>query len=201
MRIGLFGGTFDPPHIGHLILAAEAHHQLQLDKLLWVLTATPPHKPGRQISPVEQRLELVQAAIDNNPAFTLSRVDIDRPPPHYSTDSVALVHHQYPGAALFFVMGGDSLRDMATWHDPQLLVDSVDGFGVMRRPGAAPDLEYTRRQLPGLIEKITWIDVPQIDISSTLVRQAVAMGRPYRYYLTPAVFEMIERNHYYGFAA
>ena len=91
MRIGIFGGTFDPPHLGHLILAAEAGCQLMLDRLLFVLTADPPHKQGRQITPMEDRLAMLEAALFDNPDFELSRVEIDRPGPHYAVDTIKLL--------------------------------------------------------------------------------------------------------------
>src|SRR5512143_3713267 len=113
--IGVFGGTFDPPHTGHLILAAEAQAQLDLERILWVLTPTPPHKPGQRITSTALRLEMLQAAIDGNPDFELSRVDLDRPPPHYAVDSVHLLRAAYPQAWLAYLMGGDSLDDLPTW--------------------------------------------------------------------------------------
>ncbi len=120
--IGLFGGTFDPPHIGHLILAAEMRAQLSLDRLLWVLTPDPPHKQGQLITPVEHRLAMVKLAISNNDQFELSMVDIDRPGPYYAQDSVKIIAKQNPGADLVYLMGGDSLRDLPAWHCPTELV-------------------------------------------------------------------------------
>src|SRR5688572_10333328 len=95
-RLGLFGGTFDPPHLGHLILASEAHHQLELTRLLWVLTPTPPHKLDQSITPLEHRTEMVQLAIAGNPAFELSRLELDRPGPHYTLDTVHQILDQDP---------------------------------------------------------------------------------------------------------
>ncbi len=109
MKLGIFGGTFDPPHLGHLILAAEAQSQLALDSVLWVLTADPPHKSGQAISAWPTRLELLQAATRQDQGFTISRVDIDRPPPHYAFETVRLLKQEYPQAELFYLMGGDEL--------------------------------------------------------------------------------------------
>ena len=97
-RVGIFGGTFDPPHVGHLILAEECRTQLELDLLLWVVTDNPPHKRYANVSPIEQRFMLVELAIQGNPAFEASRVDIDRPGPHYAIDTVNILKNQYPGA-------------------------------------------------------------------------------------------------------
>ena len=120
MRLGIFGGTFDPPHIGHLVLASEAYHQLKLDRLLWVLTPRPPHKPNQQITALEYRIEMVQAIVEDEPTFELSRVEIDRPPPHYAVDTVEILGKRFPGARLIYLVGGDSLRDLPLWRHVQI---------------------------------------------------------------------------------
>lgn len=199
MRVGIFGGTFDPPHVGHLILASEAYQLLGLSRLLWVLTPNPPHKRGLPVSPAGQRLELVQAAIAGDPIFELSRVDIDRQPPHYSVDTVRILRGQFPGAELFYLIGGDSLRDLPTWHAPQELVDEVDGFGVMRRPGDQVDLESLEAVLPGLTAKVHFFDAPLLEISASEIRERIRDGLPYRYYLYPPVYQLIlEKGYYQG---
>jgi nicotinate-nucleotide adenylyltransferase len=197
MRVGIFGGTFDPPHLGHLILAAEAIDQLKLDRLLWVLTANPPHKQDLAVSPVDQRLELVLAAISGEPRFELSRVDLDRPGPHYAVDTVRLLQSQLPKVDLFYLLGGDSLRDLPLWYKPHLLVQRVAGLGVMRRPGAVIDLSRLNAHLPGILEKVKFIETPMLDISSSEIRQRIAGGRTYRYFLPSCVFEIIHQSHYY----
>lgn len=197
MRIGIFGGTFDPPHMGHLVLADEAYIQLHLDKLLWVLTPDPPHKLGQQISPVQQRLELVQAAIGDNPQFELSRVEMDRPGPHFAVDTVKLLQNQYPEAELFYLIGGDSLRDLVRWNRPRELVAAVAGLGVMRRPGDEIDLAALEEMLPGIASKINFIASPLIDIASHEIRKRIAAGKACRYYLHPAVYELIRQRKYY----
>ena len=116
-RIGLFGGTFDPPHLGHLILASEAQSQLELTRLLWILTPEPPHKHDQLITSVEHRLAMVNLAIADNPSFELSRIELDRPGPHYTLDTIKLVAEQNPNAEIVPIIGGDSLRNLPTWHD------------------------------------------------------------------------------------
>jgi len=134
-RLGIFGGTFDPPHIGHLILAAEAHSQLSLDRVLWVLTFYPPHKTEQSISPLSDRLDMVLAAISDDPRFELSRVDIDRPAPHYAVDTVRLLKETCPQSELVYLMGGDSLKSLPYWYKPLEFVAGCHSLGVMRRPG------------------------------------------------------------------
>jgi nicotinate-nucleotide adenylyltransferase len=196
-RIGLFGGTFDPPHIGHLILAAEAYSQLGLDRLLWVLTPNPPHKRGRSITPLEYRLEMVRLAIAADHRFELSRVDIDRKPPHYALDTVNIVARQNPTRDLTYIMGGDSLSELPTWHQPARLVAALHSIGVMRRPGDRVDLPALEKIIPGLTAKVRYLDVPLIDIAAHEIRRRAENGLPFRYFLPPAVFEYILEHNLY----
>lgn len=200
-RIGIFGGTFDPPHLGHLILADEALHQLNLDRLLWVLTPDPPHKQGQAISPSPVRLRLVRLAVGDNPRFEISPVDLERPGPHYALDTVRILRAQNPNAALTYIIGGDSLHDIPTWHCPAELVAAIDGLGVMRRPGDAVDLRQIERQVPGISARIEWIEAPLLEISSSQIRQRAASGSNFRYYLPQPVYREIIRKGYYATAA
>ena len=197
-RLGIFGGTFDPPHLGHLILADEAYVQLRLDRLLWVLTPDPPHKQGQEISPAIQRLELLQAATGDNPHFELSRVELDRPGPHYAVDTVMLLQAQHPQSELYYLIGGDSLHDLVSWSRPRELVDRVAGLGVMRRPGVEFDLADIEQALPRITQKVIFIDTPLIDIASHEIRERIAAGMPYRYYLHHAVYDLIHEHNYYN---
>src|SRR5436853_4020368 len=111
-RIGVMGGTFDPPHIGHLAAAEMARTELKLDQVLFVPTNRSPWKMKKEMTSTEQRIEMVRLAIDDHPGFTLSRVDVDRPPPSYTFETLALLKEQYPDEELYFIMGLDSLRDL-----------------------------------------------------------------------------------------
>ena len=197
MRIGIFGGTFDPPHIGHLVLAADALEQLRLDHLLWVLTPVPPHKQSQLISPVAQRLELVQAAISGEARFQFSRVEMDRPGPHYAVDTVRLLQEQNLTAEFIYLLGGDSLRDLPLWYKPQEFVGQISGLGVMRRPGASIDMEDLEAQLQGIKKKVYFFDTPLLEISSSDVRLRIAEGRPFGYFLSRPVHDLILQNRYY----
>jgi nicotinate-nucleotide adenylyltransferase len=197
MRVGVFGGTFDPPHMGHLILAAEALHQLRLDRLLWVLTQDPPHKHGQMIRPWEARFEMVSLAIAGNPAFEISRVDIDRPGPHYAVDSMGILSNQLPQAELFYLIGGDSLRDLPTWHQPRQFLQSCAGLGVMRRPGDLINLDALEGVLPGISARVHFITAPLLEIASSDIRDRITCDRPFRYYLSPPVYQYILETHLY----
>ena len=187
MRIGIFGGTFDPVHIGHLILATESASQLELDKVLWMVTADPPHK-GEQITAVEDRLAMVNAAIDEDPLFEISRIEVDRPGPHLAVDTMQLLHGKYPGDTLVYLMGGDSLEDLPEWYRPLDFLAVCDEIGVLRRPGHQIDMPALEKALPGLTAKVHFIDSALIDISSTQLRAAIALGKPFRYSLPPDVY-------------
>lgn len=195
--IGIFGGTFDPPHLGHLVLAAEAYAQLGLDRLLWVLTPDPPHKRGQSITLLKYRQAMIKLAIDHNPQFELSRVDMDRPGPHFALDTVKIIAEQNPGANLIYLMGGDSLRDLPLWHRPADFVASCDAIGVMRRPGDAIDLPFLENKLPGLSAKVRFVEAPLLDISAHAIRTRISGGKPFRYFLPPEVFHYIVKHALY----
>lgn len=196
-RIGFFGGTFDPPHLVHLILASEAAHQFSLSRLLWVLTPDPPHKQEQPITPLHHRLEMTQRVIENNAIFELSRLEIDRPGPHYTLDTVKLLAGELPEADIILLIGSDSLRDMPNWRQSAELVTAVHKIGVMRRPGNTLDLAELESHMPGLNEKVMFIDTLLQNLSSREIRRRVAEGEPYRYYVLPSVYDYIESNHLY----
>lgn len=198
MRLGIFGGTFDPPHLGHLILASEAAGQLHLDKVLWVITPDPPHKHNQAVSPLAVRLALLEAALQGEPLFEISRVDLDRPGPQYAVDTLNLLAGQYPGSALYYLIGGDSLHDLPGWYAPERLIALTAGLGVMRRPGDRIDLERLERLLPGISAKVCSIDAPLLEISSRDLRERIRSGRHARHFLPKAVWELIVKNNFYG---
>ena len=196
-RIGIFGGTFDPPHIGHLILAGEAEGSLHLDRLLWLLTPDPPHKKGQSLAGLEHRQAMLELCLANNPNFELSRLDIDRPGPHYAVDTMKILAAQNPTAELVYIMGGDSLRDLPTWHKPHEFVQACHSLGVMRRPGDSINLEALEKEFPGLSSKVTFMDAPLLGISSREIRQRIIENQPFQYYVTNSVFNYIVEHQLY----
>ncbi len=196
-RIGIFGGTFDPPHLGHLILASECRWQLGLDRVLWVVTPYPPHKLNSSITDPIHRLEMVRLAIAGDPWFELSTVEFDRPPPHYTLDTVLVLRQQYPTSELFLLMGSDSLRLLVTWHRPADLVAQCDALGVMRRPGETVHLTSLETVLPGIKDKVHFVDAPLLQIASREIRRRVAQGLEFRYFVSPAVYDYIQQNQLY----
>jgi nicotinate-nucleotide adenylyltransferase len=195
--IGVFGGTFDPPHHGHLILAEEARGQFELDQVFWVLTPDPPHKPDRVITGQKIRIDMVERAISENPHFRLSLADIDRPAPHYALGTMHWLKKHYPDDKFVYLMGGDSLRDLASWYKPVDFIQECEFLGVMHRPGAKPDLDDLERRVPGITEKVRFYQTPLIDIASSDIRSRVAEGRAYRYFLPRKVWRLIENEGLY----
>lgn len=196
MLLALFGGTFDPPHLGHLALCRAALHSLGLDRLLWVLTPNPPHKRGRRITPLPHRLAMVELALHGEP-FELSRVDIERPAPHYAHDTVKILAAQNPGADLLYLMGSDSLNDLPTWRRPADLLSALRYIGVMRRPGEAPDLPALEQILPGLTAKVRFVEAPPVNISASEVRARVRRGQAYEHLVPPGVAQYIREHGLY----
>lgn len=196
MLLALFGGTFDPPHLGHLALCRAALAGLGPDRLLWVLTPNPPHKRGRRITPLPHRLAMVELALHGEP-FELSRVDIERPAPHYAFETVRLLAEENPGADLLYLMGSDSLNDLPTWRRPVDLLSALRYLGVMRRPGETPDLAALERVLPGLTAKVRFVDAPPMDISASEVRTRVRRGQPFEHLVPPPVAAYIREHRLY----
>jgi len=196
-KYGIFGGTFDPPHLGHLILAQEACAQLNLKHLLFVLTPVPPHKLDQPITDSAHRLAMLELAISDNPAFEVSRVELDRPGPHYTADTLRLLAGHFPTVNLVFLMGGDSLRDLPTWRFAADLVNACHEIGVMRRPGDAIDLSALEEDIPGLQTKLRYVDAPLLEIASSQIRRRIQQGKPFRYYLSPPVYKYILQNRLY----
>jgi nicotinate-nucleotide adenylyltransferase len=196
-RIGIFGGTFDPPHLGHLILASEAHAQLKLARLLWVLTPIPPHKLNQPISSLDHRLAMVKLALKGESAFELSMIEVERSGPHYTLDTIRVFSSRYPNADLILLLGGDSLRDLPTWHRPADLVAACRQIGVMRRPGDSIDMASLEKKIPGLNSKVKFVEAPLLEIASSEIRRRAARGLPFRYYLLPAVYQYIQKHKLY----
>ena len=196
-RWGVLGGTFDPPHVGHLILAEEALYQLNLESIHWLLTPDPPHKTERQISPVNHRVEMLRLALSGENRFCLSYLDINRPSPHYAADTMRLLRAQNSHIYWVYLMGGDSLADLPTWERPLEFLQACDEIGVMLRPGRTIDLEALNSELPGLKDKVRLLQAPLLEISSTTLRKNIAEGIAYRYYLLPSVYNYVENHSLY----
>ena len=192
-KIGILGGTFDPPHIGHLVLAQYAVSALDLACVYFVPAADPPHKSQLRYE-IEHRLPMLELAIAENDRFMISRVDIDRPGPHYTVDMVRILQNQQPDVEFYFLMGGDSLHNLPTWNHPIELIESVK-MAVVARLGS--DIYEDLLALPGLKEKVTVIDSPLLGFSSTEIAERLEAGKSVRYLVPDAVLEYIEKHRLY----
>ncbi len=194
--LGILGGTFDPPHLAHLVLAEQARAQLGLERVLFCPVGQQPLKADYSVTPVEHRLAMVQLAIAGQPHFELSLVDVNRPGPHYTGDMLALLHANYANTDFNFIVGTDSLRDFLRWRDPARII-SLARLAVARRPGSQPDMAELDAALPGLRERLVWLDTPWLDISATDIRRRVRLGLPIRYLVPLPVEAYIEQHELY----
>jgi nicotinate-nucleotide adenylyltransferase len=184
-RIGVLGGTFDPVHYGHLVIAEEVYAALQLTEMVFVPAGQPPHKTNVEITAAEHRLKMLALAIASNPHFTISRVDLDRPGPSYTVDMLQLLRKLWgEHTAIYFIIGGDSLEDLLSWHNPSGILEQLTHLVAVRRPGHSESETYydwLETRLPGIMQRLLVVDAPQFDISATDLRQRVSEGRPIKY--------------------
>jgi nicotinate-nucleotide adenylyltransferase len=199
-RIGIFGGTFDPVHLGHLNLAEQCREQAGLDQVWFVPAARPPHKQDAPLTPFAQRVEMLALALAGHPAFRIEEMEKDRPGPSYTADTLAELRRRHPDAELFLVLGSDCLPDLPGWRDPGRILDLATLLVVARPHWPVWSTEQLRAAL-GLAAdrpvRLQVVQVPLIDLSSTELRRRVAAGRSLRYLVPRAVECYIENHHLY----
>ncbi len=188
-RVGLFGGTFDPPHLGHLVLAEWARARLALDRVIFMPAGTPPHKRGRRLSAAAHRLAMTRLAARGNPAFEVSALEARRRGPSFTVDTLQALRARHPGARLFLLLGADSLAEFATWREPAAIA-RLATLVVAARPGPAP------RALAGA-PRVVRLDNPVVGISSSALRARARAGRPLRYLVPDAVAAYAARHRLY----
>lgn len=189
MRIGVLGGSFDPPHEGHLALARAAARQLGLDRVVLVPAWAPPHKPGGPTIPADRRLAMVRAAVEGDPIMGVSTIELDRQGTSYTAETLEQLAADHPGADLWFIMGADQLEGFAGWERPERIVE-LARLAVAWRPGAGdPAME----ELAGPVAagRIDVVDMPEVSISSTEVRERLARGDDISSLVPPAVAGML----------
>jgi nicotinate-nucleotide adenylyltransferase len=187
-RTGILGGTFDPPHLGHLAAASDAWQALGLDRVLFVPASVPPHKRGRVKTPAALRLEMVRAAVAGDPRFAADDRELRRPGPSYTVDTLRELHREAPADELFLLLGADALRDLPTWREPDA-VASLAHLVVLHRAGEGAPVDAPFPALP--------VAVTRIDVSATEVRRRVAAGEPVRYLVPDPVRAVVEREGLY----
>jgi nicotinate-nucleotide adenylyltransferase len=198
MKIGLLGGTFDPIHMGHLVIAEEVRLKLALDEVLFIPAGQPWLKSERRVAPGEHRLEMLKLAIGSNPHFKVSTIELERPSASYSVDTVlALKDELGAEVELYFIAGFDALAELPIWKEPSRLLELCQIVAV-RRPGYAElDWRSLEQAIPGVSSRVVVVDVPQIDISSTQIRERAAEGLSIRYLVPEAVEGYILKHRLY----
>jgi nicotinate-nucleotide adenylyltransferase len=196
MNIGILGGTFDPIHIGHLVIAEEARIKLGFNEVLFVPAGQPWRKLDRNITPADQRVEMVRRAIADNPHFKLCTLEVERPGPSYTVDTLTILRGQLGSeASLFFILGRDTLAELPLWKEPKEVVQ-LCRLVVPPRLGSK-DLKHLATAIPGLLDKVIQLDMPVIGISSAEIRQRLAQGLTIRYLVPLPVSRYIQDHKLY----
>lgn len=197
MRVGILGGTFNPPHVGHLICGAEAYVQLGLDRVIVIPTRIPPHKPVEDEPGPEHRLELCRVAVQGDDRFEVSDLEYRRGGVSYTVDTLEELHAQTPESELFLIVGGDMAAGLTSWHEPERVL-SLATLAVARRRGTSRHaVDDALNALKGG-ERAMFFRMPRIAISSTMLRNRVRSGQSIRYYVPDAVAAYVKRHHLYA---
>lgn len=197
-RIGVMGGTFDPPHLGHLIMAEEAAVELRLERVLFAPAGMQPFKLGEPVTPAEHRVRMVELAIGGNPCFALTRADVERPGPSYTVHLLEIIQRQLGREAeLFFILGADSLADLPSWREPSRILELARVVAAPRRGAAVRELSAPNISPARLRDRVIYLDAPVVDVSSTELRDRVREGRPIRYLVPDAVEQYIREHSLY----
>jgi nicotinate-nucleotide adenylyltransferase len=200
VRIGIYGGVFNPPHHGHLIAAQEAHSQLGLDVVVWVPVGDAPHRAVEQDPGAEARFQMVELATAADERFSVSRIEVDREGPSYTVDTLRELRERGPDDELFLILGGDQAAALPSWHEPAEVMELATIAVFERATTSFNSIGITLARLPGR-EKLRLLQMPRIDISSTMVRRRAAAGKPIRYLVPDKVANFIGAQSLYGASA
>ena len=200
MRIGIFGGTFDPVHMGHLILAEQCRDQAKLDEVWFLPSYIPPHKAGVGVTRFEQRCDMLELAVAGHPAFRIDRIEKELPEPSFTARTLAELHARHPGNELFLLMGSDCLPDLPGWYEPRQVIE-LAGLVVVPRPGV---MLWTAERLAKALGvdvsavRLRFVACPMIEIASRELRRAIADGMSVRYMVPRAVEEYVRERKLYA---
>ena len=197
MRVGIFGGAFNPPHVGHLVCAQEALVQLELEKVVFMPVGVAPHRELEGDPGAEARLEMVELAVADDERFEVSRAEVDRPGPSFTSDTLRGLREAAPDDELFLILGGDQAAALPSWHEPETVLSLATVAVVERSNWSRNAIGITIGRLPGA-ERIRYLDMPVMQISSSSIRRRVREGLPIRYLVPDKVASYIEANGLYG---
>lgn len=199
MKIGVFGGTFDPVHVGHLILAERCREEAGLDQVWFLPSYSPPHKQGQTITRFEVRCDMLALALTGQPAFRVEPIEKELPPPSYTARTLAELRERHPDHTFALIVGGDSLYDLPTWYEPRRVVEQAELVAVPRPGAALPSAAVVAEKLgvPPEQVRLTVVDCPQVDVSSREVRKRVGQGKSIRFLVPRAVEEYVRERTLY----
>ncbi len=198
MKLGILGGTFDPPHNGHLHIADAVQRALQLERILFIPAKQPPHKLDEPVSPLRTRVAMLKRAVQHHPRLEISMLEARRRGVSYTVDTLRELRRELvPHAEIFFIMGEDSLVNFPMWHQPQEIV-KLCKLAVLQRPGYEVDLDALEKQVNGVKKRVVMIRAPEINISSSEIRERVRRGESIRELVPPSVADYIESHHLYA---
>ncbi len=197
MRTGILGGTFNPPHLGHLVAAQEAYRELDLDQVMLIPAGIPPHKPVDDEPGPQHRLELCRRAVGDDERFTVSDLELRRDGPSFTVDTLEILRSQSPADDLFLILGADIAAGLPKWHEPERVLELATVAIARRRGTAKAAVQDALAQVTGG-ERARFFQMPRIGISSTMVRRRVRAGQPIRYFVPDGVMHYIETHGLYG---
>jgi nicotinate-nucleotide adenylyltransferase len=197
LRVGIFGGAFNPPHIGHLVCAQEALLQLELDRVVFMPVGEAPHREIEGDPGAEARLEMVELAVAGDERFATSRMELDRAGPSYTSDTLAQLHEESPDDELFLILGGDQAAALASWHEPEKVLERATVAVFERASWGRNAIVIKIGRLTGA-RNVRYLDMPMIQVSSSGIRRRVREGTPIRYLVPDNVASYIEEKALYG---
>ena len=200
MRVGIYGGVFNPPHLGHLVAAQEAHARLELDVVVWIPVGEAPHRQIESDPGAEARLEMVELAISGDERFRASRVELDREGPSYTIDTLRELHEQGPDDERFLILGGDQAAALPRWREPEEILGLATVVVFARGTSTRNAIGIQLSRLRGA-QRLVFLEMPRIDVSSTMVRRRAAEGKPIRYLVPDKVANYIGAQSLYGASA
>jgi nicotinate-nucleotide adenylyltransferase len=198
--VGILGGTFNPPHIGHLICAQEALVQLRLDTVVWVPAGVPPHREVEDDPGAQARFDMCELAVSGDQRFSLSRVELEREGPSYTVDTLRAMRASTPDDELFLILGGDQAASLRSWHEPEEVLSQATIAVVERGGWPRPAIGVRLSGLRGA-ERLVFFEMPRVDVSSSMVRRRAREGKPIRYLVTDKVADYIGAQSLYGTSA
>jgi nicotinate-nucleotide adenylyltransferase len=197
VRLGILGGTFNPPHLGHLVCAQEAYTQLELERVLFIPARIPPHKPVEEEPGAEHRLELCRLAVRDDLRFDVSELEMNREGPSYTVDTLNELHSNTPDNDLFLIVGGDVAAGLPEWHESERVL-SLAKLAVVKRRGTPREAVEEALERVNAGARTEFFRMPRIGVSSSLVRRRVRAGKPIRYIVPDAVADYIQEQGLYG---